>query len=176
MKVPQAILIVGIMLFAAPLFAQKTAGEGIDDSAIQSELKRKLLADKGTGGLAINLEVRKGVAQMGGFVDDAAEATKAGELAAGVKGVVKVDNQLHPKEPNRSGGQMLDDKVITSKVNTQISEKDLGSGWGVNVDTYNAVVLLTGFVDTEEKKSMVGDIAQKVSGVKKVINGVYVLK
>jgi hyperosmotically inducible protein len=133
------------------------------------------MGDDFFGGSAINTEVRKGVVQLGGWVDDAAEGEKAAKVAASVDGAVKVDNQLHAKQGKASMGQKLDDTVITTKAKTAIGETDLGDGFKVNVDTYNGVVLLTGFVDSADQKAAAGTAAKNTANVKSVINGIYVL-
>jgi hyperosmotically inducible protein len=163
------------LLCSASVFADKTAGQGVDDTTIQSEVKAKLMGDDLFGGSAINTEVRKGVVQLGGFVDDAKKAADAAAVAAKVDGVKLVDNQLHTRQGKASMGQKLDDRGITTKVKSSIADADFGDGIKVNVDTYNGVVLLTGFVDTQAKKDDAGARASNVANVKSVINGIYVL-
>jgi len=163
------------LLCSASVFADKTAGQGVDDTTIQSEVKAKLMGDDFFGGSGINTEVRKGVVQLGGFVDDAKKAADAAAVAAKVDGVKLVDNQLHARQGKASMGQKLDDRGITTKVKGSIADSDLGDGFKVNVDTYNGVVLLTGFVDTQAKKDDAGARASNVANVKSVINGIYVL-
>jgi hyperosmotically inducible protein len=163
-----------LLLFAANLHADKTTGEVIDDSALQAEVKAKLMGDDFFGGTAINIETHKGIVQLGGWVDEAAEGTKAAATASKVDGVVKVDNQLHEKRGETSMGQSVDDRVITTRTKTAIGDLDLGTGFSVNVDTYNGVVLLTGFVSSADTKSACGDLAAKVANVKDVVNGIYV--
>lgn len=163
------------LLASASLFADKTAGQGVDDTTIQTEVKAKLLGDDFFGGSGINTEVRKGVVQLGGFVDDAAKSAQAAEVASKVGGVKLVDNQLHPRQGKASMGQKLDDRTITTKVKSSIADADFGDGIKVNVDTYNGVVLLTGFIDTAEKKAVAETRASNVANVKSVINGIYVL-
>lgn len=163
------------LLCSTQAFADKTAGQAVDDTTVQTEVKARLLSDDFFGGSGINTEVRKGVVQLGGFVDDVAKGAQAAAVAANVHGVKLVDNQLHAKQGKASMGQKLDDTVITTKAKSSIAEADLGDGFKVNVDTYNGVVLLTGFVDTQEKKDRAGVRAQNVPNVKSLINGIYVL-
>lgn len=163
------------LLWSGAILADKTAGQMIDDSVVQSEAKAKLMADDFFGGMGINLETRKGVVQLGGFVDDMDKAKAAAARVATVDGVVKVDNQLHLKPGDATAGQTVDDTIITTKTKTAIGEADLGNSVKVNVDTYNGVVLLTGFVDTKEEKKACGEAAAGVANVKDVINGIYVL-
>lgn len=168
-------------IFLAALFAAVsvhaddiTTGQIVDDSIIQAEVKAKLLGDDFIGGMGINLETRKGVVQLGGFVDNAEIANKAAEQAASVEGVVAVDNQLHVKPGNRSWGQSVDDGITTTRIKAAIADSDLMSSVKINIDTYNGVVLLTGFVDTQAVKDHAGELAARDPNTKKVINGIYV--
>ncbi len=165
-----------MLLLAGPAMADKTAGQMVDDSVIQAEVKAKIMSDDFVaGGWDINLETRKGVVQLGGFIDDQEKANLAAERAASVEGVVAVDNQMHLKSGERSAGQVVDDGVTTTRVKSAIGSADLGKGVKINVDTHNGVVLLTGFVDTDEDKAEAEVIAGKDANTKKVINGIYVL-
>ena len=176
MKLLQTMALSALLITAGPAFADKTAGQMVDDSVIQAEVKAKIMSDDFVaGGWDINLETRKGVVQLGGFIDDPEKGKLAAERAASVEGVVKVDNQLHVKEGERSAGQVVDDGVTTTRVKSAIGSADLGKGVKINVDTHNGVVLLTGFVDTQEDKVTAGETAAKDDNAKKVVNGIYVL-
>jgi len=175
MKKIATIVLGTALVWSGAVLADKTTGQVIDDSVLQTEAKAKLMADDFLGGMGINLETRKGVVQLGGFVDDMDKANAAAARVAGVEGVVKVDNQLHLKPGDATAGQTVDDTIITTKTKAAIGDADLGTGFKVNVDTYNGVVLLTGFVDTKEDKKTCGDLAAGVANVKDVINGIYVL-
>jgi hyperosmotically inducible protein len=164
------------LVLAGPATADKTTGQMVDDSVIQAEVKAKIMSDDMVaGGWDINLETRKGVVQLGGFIDDPEQAKLAAERAASVKGVVAVDNQLHQKSAERSAGQVVDDGITTTRVKSAIGSADLGKGVKINVDTHNGVVLLTGFVDTAEDKAEAEAVAAKDANTRKVINGIYVL-
>lgn len=156
------------------LLADKTAGQHVDDSMVQAKVKTALMGDDFFGGAGINIEMHKGIVQLGGWVDTEEAAATAGEKAAAVEGVKKVDNQLHVKQGESTMGQSVDDGVITTRVKSAIGGEDLGTGFNVNVDTHNGVVLLTGFVGSKEVKAQVGTLAEGVDNVKGVINGVYV--
>ena len=49
------------LLMTTAAWADKTVGQGVDDTTIQTEVKAKLLGDDFFGGSGINTEVRKGV-------------------------------------------------------------------------------------------------------------------
>lgn len=71
---------------------QETTGEYIDDSWITTKVKTAILNEPGLKVSQINVETYKGVVQLSGFVDSAAAATRAAELAREIKGVTSVKN------------------------------------------------------------------------------------
>lgn len=166
-----AVAVTSIML---PGLASAQMEEAIDNMSLQAKVKAKLMAEELMEGSAVNLETEDGVVQLGGFIDDEAKAKKLAELAAGIEGVKQVDNQLHVKPGDRSSGQALDDGVITTKVKAGLAEADIGMSADINIDTYNGVVLLTGFADSKEIKNLAEKYASEQDNVEKVINGIHV--
>ncbi len=77
---------------------ERTAGVVIDDAVITAKVKSSLLADSGTHGLKIDVDTRKGVVQLNGFVASSAEKNLAHDLAAKVEGVKSVENKLSVKQ------------------------------------------------------------------------------
>ena len=75
---------------------------------------------------------------------------------------------------NESTGQMVDSSIITTNVKAGLAGEDLETLLSVEVETFRDVVQLSGFVDTEEEKSMAGEIAEGVDGVMKVENNLIV--
>jgi PBP1b-binding outer membrane lipoprotein LpoB len=71
---------------------QESTGEYIDDSWITTKVKSAILAEPSLKVTQITVETYKGVVQLSGFVDSAAAATRAVELAREVKGVSSVKN------------------------------------------------------------------------------------
>lgn len=155
--------------------ANKSAGDMLDDSLIQGNVKSKLLAEDFSEAAGLNLETYKGIVQMGGFVDDPAAARRMAEVAASVDGVKRVDNQLHDRGPERSAGAAVDDGVTTTRVKSAISSENFDKGVSINVETYNGVVLLTGFADSRQTKTRAGEIAAADDNAKRVINGINVV-
>ena len=176
MKLFKTLALSTLLVAAGPVLADKTTGEMVDDSLIQGEVKAKLVAEDVMGGMGVNLETRKGVVQLGGFVDDVEKGKQLAELAATVEGVKKVDNQLHAKRGERSTGRAIDDGVATTRVKTAIASADLGDGVTINIDTYNGVMLLTGFADSAASKERAGELAAADDNVEDVINGIYVME
>lgn len=76
---------------------ETTIGVTVDDSIITAKIKAAMLSDDQIKALDVSVETRKGVVQLSGWVDTPAQIEKAGRIAAGVAGVVSVDNQLKVK-------------------------------------------------------------------------------
>ena len=73
---------------------KESSGEYVDDTAITTKVKSAIFTDPGLKVLQINVKTFKGVVQLSGFVDSAQSATKAGEVARSIPGVVSVKNDL----------------------------------------------------------------------------------
>ena len=83
-----------IMTSCASTPHQESAGQYIDNSAITTEVKSALLTDPNVKSFPITVNTYKGVVQLSGFVETAAEAKRAGEIASSVQGVRMVKNDL----------------------------------------------------------------------------------
>jgi hypothetical protein len=71
---------------------------------------------------------------------------------------------------SQSTGEYIDDSVITSKVKALLIKDEALKAFQISVETYNGVVLLSGFVDSRKTIDLAGEIAQSVAGVKSVKN------
>lgn len=76
---------------------KESTGQYVDDSAITTKVKAAILDEPSLKVFQINVKTYKGVVQLSGFVDSAATAKKAGEVAGGVTGVSEVKNDLTVK-------------------------------------------------------------------------------
>ena len=87
----------GSFVGCASTATQEGTGEYFDDAWITTKVKAALVDDPLTKSYQISVETFKGVVQLSGFVATQAEASKAAELARGVKGVTSVKNDLRLK-------------------------------------------------------------------------------
>jgi osmotically-inducible protein OsmY len=95
-------LIATVMLTLALIGCASTSnststGEYIDDRAISAKVKTALHTDDDVSGFQVNVETFKGTVQLSGFVDTAAQAERAEEIARGVDGVEDVVNNISVK-------------------------------------------------------------------------------
>jgi osmotically-inducible protein OsmY len=73
---------------------KSSTSQKLDDATLTAKVKSKLLADKGTSGLKINVDTKGGVVTLTGVVKTAAEKDLAGQLASATEGVASVNNSL----------------------------------------------------------------------------------
>lgn len=73
---------------------QENVGTYVDDKTITASVKAKLLEDKRTGGLSINVDTMRGTVELSGFAKSQQEKDVAGMLARDTKGVHEVHNNL----------------------------------------------------------------------------------
>lgn len=76
---------------------QTSTGQYIDDSAITTKVKARLVDDPVVSGLRISVETYKGVVQLSGFANSRAEKNQAEEIAKQTEGVRSVKNDIHLK-------------------------------------------------------------------------------
>ncbi len=73
---------------------RESTGEYLDNSAITARVKSAFASDDVVKARAINVDTFRGVVQLSGFVDTAAEKARAGNIAANVQGVKQVVNNI----------------------------------------------------------------------------------
>jgi hyperosmotically inducible periplasmic protein len=71
---------------------------------------------------------------------------------------------------DRTGGQVVDDAAITTKVKSALlAEKDVNS-FDIKAETFNGTVQLSGFVDSQWQIDKAVQVAGAVNGVQHVKN------
>ncbi len=154
---------------------EESFGEYIDDTVITVKVKSAYAVDPLVSALAVKVETFNGVVQLSGFVDNVEQARKAEEVAAGVKGVKFVKNNIIVKDGEEGTiGRYIDDSVISAKVKSAFAVDKTVSALDVKVATFNGVVQLSGFVDSAEQASKAEEIAASIKGVRSVRNNIIV--
>ncbi len=74
--------------------ATNTASNVVDNAALTTKVKSALLADDMVKGTQINVDSNAGVVKLTGTVDTPGQVTRAVEVAKGVSGVTRVENNL----------------------------------------------------------------------------------
>lgn len=73
---------------------QQTVGSYVDDAAITTAVKAKLVEDKTVSAGAISVETLNGTVQLSGFAKTVAEKNKAESIARNTKHVREVRNSI----------------------------------------------------------------------------------
>jgi osmotically-inducible protein OsmY len=76
---------------------ERSESDTIDDGALSMQVKSALAGDVRTKAFQIDVNTRNAVVSLAGFVNNAASRSAAGDIASGVHGVARVDNQIAVK-------------------------------------------------------------------------------
>lgn len=72
----------------------RSTGEYLDDNVILAKVKSALAGDKTASAVDVEVEIKRGVVSLGGYVDSKAERDAAVRVASKVKGVKKVVDNM----------------------------------------------------------------------------------
>jgi hyperosmotically inducible protein len=157
-------------------YAENSAGEHVDDSTLTARVKMALLKQSVSDASVINVESSKGVVQLAGFVKSDEVKGMAGRVTADIDSVAGVSNRLRVRTAKRSAGRVLDDNLLAAKVKYELVENKETSGGKINVEIRDAVVELSGFVDSYEERDAAVELVSAIDGVKDVINSIDITR
>jgi hyperosmotically inducible protein len=153
----------------------RSTGEYIDDSSIDSRVKDALNENPEYKFEGVNVTSFKGNVQLSGFVDTYAQKYTAGGIAKQVQGVKDVENDITVKsDSENTTGESADDKSLVANVGAALSSNPDYKFEEVNVIAFKGTVQLSGFVNTADQKTKAGEIARQVQGVQDVVNNITV--
>lgn len=69
----------------------------------------------------------------------------------------------------------VDDSIITTRVRTAVFNEPTLKSAEINVETFNGVVQLSGFVRSDAEEKNVTELARSITGVKLVHDDMWVL-
>lgn len=150
--------------------APTTMGSEIDDSIVTASVKSALLADADVKSFDLQVETRKGVVLLSGFVNNQIQIDQALAVTRRVSGVVSVENGVSLKGAPSTLGSQLDDTAVTSRVKTALlADPDVRS-LDISVLTRQGAVQLTGFVNSQAQIDQAATIARAAEGASSVKN------
>ncbi len=98
-------LVAGLLLILLLVFScasvpppPHSGAQGVDDASIQAQVKSELVDDPRIDADTVDLEVRRGVVKLAGWVGSENERKAVEDLAWSVSGVRDVDNRLQLRE------------------------------------------------------------------------------
>ena len=150
------------------------------DPGITTAVKAKLAADDTVQAYKIDVDTKEATVTLTGTVESAAAKTRAVELARATDGVTSVVDQITVSAaPAATSGvtapEVMTDPAITAAVKTAFLADPHVGGLKIDVDTKDAVVSLSGNVNTAEEKNRAEDLAKGTKGVSSVVNGLKVV-
>jgi osmotically-inducible protein OsmY len=157
----------------------------VEDATITAKVKSKLLWNRNTNGLDINVTTEQGVATLKGMVDSDAQGALAVQLAKNTTGVerVKKDLEVAPESDKAGGKGTLEtmetkasDTWITAKVKSMFLFSKEMEGADLDVSTTDQIVTLKGTVVSEEQKEAILKMVGDMVGVRKVSSQLVVEK
>jgi hyperosmotically inducible periplasmic protein len=153
-----------------PLTPPITLGTQVDDTVITSSVKSLLLADDLVKGFDLQVETRKGVVQLSGFVDSQAQIDQAVTLTRAVAGVTDVNNDVTLKGSQTTLGTRIDDSAVTGRVKTALLADPDVKSFDISVLTFKGEVQLTGFVNSQSQIDRATELARTAEGATAVKN------
>ncbi|GFD91797.1 transporter [Alteromonas sp. KUL156] len=156
--------------------------KGAKDAWIDGKAEATLLFNGNLDSFDINTDVKDGNVVLTGKVDNSVDRKLAEELVANIDGVMSVDNKLtivsnndmesdvsdDMEETVDEGTSELTDAKIATVIKTRLLMDTDISGFDIDVDVENGVVMLTGDVDSDAERDLAVEIAKNASDVKEV--------
>jgi len=160
---------------AKPATGQRTVGGVASDLWITSATKMKLAADSRTPATEINVDSRDGVVTLFGMVPTQKSKSAAAEIAKGVAGVKRVENQIEVVSAAKQDMVQARDEEIQAGVKKALLDRGEQENAGIGVEVKNGVVRLTGTVPTWQRNLSAVYVARSVTGVRSVRNEMKVV-
>lgn len=153
----------------------------VADLTTTATVKSKLLWNRHTRGLGIDVTTEGGRVMLEGSAHSEEAKELAGQLAANTDGVSEVDNRIAvdvsaSADKGRDAGDTVSDGWITAKVKSTLLFSRGVSGSAINVDTRDGVVTLSGDVESEAEKELAVRLARDIRGVARVDGGGLVVR
>ncbi len=153
-----------------------TVGTAIDDSVVTGRVKSALLADADVKSADFQVETRKGLVQLSGFVDNQAQIDRAMAVTRTVAGVKDIENNASVKGAATTLGNKVDDGIVTTRVKAALLADASVRSLDISVVTRKGEVQLSGFVDNLNQIDRAVEVARDVEGARSVSNEMSVKK
>jgi osmotically-inducible protein OsmY len=75
---------------------------------------------------------------------------------------------------HESTGEYIDDSVITTKVKSLLAADDFLKSFQIGVETFQGIVQLSGFVNSQKAVDKAAEIVRSVKGIKSIKNNLIV--
>jgi osmotically-inducible protein OsmY len=186
---PALILPVALAGFALSVSAQEStsavaevaaqADAAVEDAILGLKVKTALLDKLGWEATRINVDVKTGTVWLTGKVKSRGTIGAAGEIAKAAEGVKELKNGLEVEGASDKGKvaqavehaqREVDDAVLESRVKGNLLQQMGRVAFSVEVEANGGIVSLTGHVPDELRHKLALQTAERVSGVKKLVD------
>ena len=162
----------GNKLSATAKLETSHAKANLDDARITAEVKLKLWSTPNLPSMDISVDTREGQVNLFGLVPTAAAKASAGNLAAQVAGVAKVDNALSIVPSSAKKLVEAKDDAILARLRRELELRPALSD--VKIDVKAGVVRLTGTVPSTWDLLTAARVTRFADGVKGIENQLQV--
>jgi osmotically-inducible protein OsmY len=163
-----------------PLLAQASEGDmsrQLSEARQEGAIWTAYALNRHLNPFSLEVEVENGRATLAGTVENEVERDLAMQLALGIEGVSKVDNQLRvdPGVAPQAGSkpslaQRFDDATLAATVKSRLLWNSNTEGLDIQVAAENGAVTLRGNAETPAAKELAGALAGNTEGVREVFN------
>lgn len=152
----------------------QTNNSEVQDAWLDGKLDTVILLNEHLSTFDVDTDVYNSAAIITGKVDSPSKKMLLTEVAMGVDGIKKVDNQVEITTPEKPLNEKIMAGVTDASISTAIETKLLLNtainSLDVDVETNNKQVTLTGTVDSSVEKDLVEQISMNTFEVKSVKN------
>ena len=168
--------LIGLAPFAA-YAAEGDTSRALSEARQEGSIWTAFALNRHLNPFTIDVDVENGSAKLTGKVETDVERDLAEQIALGIEGVKKVDNQLTldpnfeakaSAEPNLS--QRFDDATLVATVKSKLLWNSNTEGLDINVNAENGMISLIGSAQSAEAKDLAGRLAANTEGVREVNN------
>ncbi len=137
----------------------------LTDDAIERQVEQAIGLDPRVGVFDVNIQVLRGVARLEGIVESLEAKRAAGEAAARVPGVRRVDNMLTVEDPRGLKSLDIEHAVENALENAPaVDPRDVGAR------VEDSVAHLVGHVDSTAEEDAAVRVASRAEGVKEIVS------
>jgi hyperosmotically inducible protein len=142
----------------------------MSDAYVTAAAKARLLANRDTPGMDINVDTDNGVVTLFGYVPSEQAKAEAEAEARKVAGVKRVVNELQvvPSAQRSQVGKR--DSELEERIQKAIGSREGLRDADINVEVKNGVARLTGTVTKASDKEAAVTIARRIDGIRGVAN------
>jgi osmotically-inducible protein OsmY len=146
------------------------------DRALTRHVEMRLAADPDASMIDVDVDTLESIVTLRGEVGNETERTAAEDVARYTEGVRGVRNLLVVKDRGlaEASDEGFSDAWIRSKVGARLMSDPDVRRFRVDVDVDDGVVTLSGTVASAEAKQAAEEVAERTSGVRRVVNEIEI--